>query len=318
MSDSENRPAYGSPAPSHVTNGNLFQPVQNYWPSKKRVGPRPIVGNSKPCCGGCCIFAHDSYVGFILAAALLTPIGIHVSSVVPRTEWWSFVIEGVLTVWALLMQFFASACDPGIIPGRPETAPPPDPEECVLADGSRVTLKICPTCNINRPPRSSHCHGCDYCVEEYDHHCGVVGSCVAKRTFRFFVLYFYAVVILSLYVFIRSVVFLSMNDLKKLMEGSDFQRWQVIAALGCTLYSACAGTCVLGQMVMYTSLACSNMTQKVQAQRKRAAEAEASGLPSSTTLVYDNERRVGNISCFSCLHRLFGPMPPSKLKGLEL
>ena len=40
-----------------------------------------------------------------------------------------------------------------------------------------------------RPPRCSHCHICDYCMEKFDHHCPWLGTCIAKKNYVDFMLY---------------------------------------------------------------------------------------------------------------------------------
>jgi len=50
-------------------------------------------------------------------------------------------------------------------------------------------LRLCPTCRIRRPPRSSHCRYCDNCVQEFDHHCFWVGNCVGARNHRSFIVF---------------------------------------------------------------------------------------------------------------------------------
>lgn len=42
---------------------------------------------------------------------------------------------------------------------------------------------------IHRPPRCSHCHVCDYCVEKFDHHCPWLGTCIAKKNYVSFIFY---------------------------------------------------------------------------------------------------------------------------------
>ncbi|KAG0449614.1 hypothetical protein HPP92_027205, partial [Vanilla planifolia] len=38
----------------------------------------------------------------------------------------------------------------------------------------------CVYCNVTQPPRSKHCHDCDKCVLQFDHHCVWLGTCIGK------------------------------------------------------------------------------------------------------------------------------------------
>ena len=46
--------------------------------------------------------------------------------------------------------------------------------------------RYCDACNLWRPHRAMHCYTCGFCVECHDHHCPVVGSCIARRNHSLF------------------------------------------------------------------------------------------------------------------------------------
>ena len=49
-----------------------------------------------------------------------------------------------------------------------------------------IKLKYCYTCEIYRPPRSSHCASWDAWIEKIDHHCPWLGTWIGKRNYKYF------------------------------------------------------------------------------------------------------------------------------------
>jgi hypothetical protein len=101
--------------------------------------------------------------------------------------WWILIVICPLLVLTLYYLLIASTTDPGVILRMP-------PEagykwhaiaQELIVDGKNVQLRYCQTCNIHRPPRATHCSICNQCVEQFDHHCPWLGTCVRKtRTFE--------------------------------------------------------------------------------------------------------------------------------------
>ena len=52
-----------------------------------------------------------------------------------------------------------------------------------------IKLKYWYTCEIYRPPRSSHCGAWDACIERIDHHCPYLGTCIGKRNYKYFFIF---------------------------------------------------------------------------------------------------------------------------------
>lgn len=69
--------------------------------------------------------------------------------------------------------------------------------------------KICTTCNIIRPLRTSHCGSCDNCVLKLDHHCPWIGTCVGKRNYHYFFLFLIFLNLTQIFVGLFSVIYIS-------------------------------------------------------------------------------------------------------------
>jgi palmitoyltransferase ZDHHC9/14/18 len=69
-----------------------------------------------------------------------------------------------------------------------------------------VSCKYCVTCQMIRPPRSSHCALCSNCVSILDHHCPLLSTCIGMRNYRFFVLFLLCLLQTELFLFTTSFI----------------------------------------------------------------------------------------------------------------
>ena len=66
---------------------------------------------------------------------------------------------------------------------------------CLYLDEGRVRtrrrlqppLTPCKVCGVQRPAGAHHCRTCDICTVDFDHHCGVLGRCIAEGNRKAFI-----------------------------------------------------------------------------------------------------------------------------------
>ncbi|KAJ7273269.1 hypothetical protein C8J57DRAFT_1317350 [Mycena rebaudengoi] len=162
-----------------VLDSVTHQPLRRYQlhPSRNRffLNGRFITGGDSPW----------AFIGCLTVFSTISGVWFGTTCV----YWWHHVSPAVSIVGAYLALITISTMlatatrDPGILPRDLDPDPPypttspsdggmraPMPRDLkVRADVVRV--KYCPTCQIYRPPRSSHCKVCDNCVDGCDHHC---------------------------------------------------------------------------------------------------------------------------------------------------
>ncbi|CAF0823830.1 unnamed protein product [Rotaria sp. Silwood1] len=133
------------------------------------------------------------------------------------------LIVGLLLIFYTYIYFFRAMCtDPGIIQRSTSI------ERLVLRNklnlnqmssdylnnltydikinGILVKCKYCITCQMIRPPRSSHCAICSNCISILDHHCPFLSTCIGMRNYRFFFLFLICLLQTELFLFATSLI----------------------------------------------------------------------------------------------------------------
>lgn len=65
---------------------------------------------------------------------------------------------------------------------------------------------LCDRCHLPKPPRTHHCSQCGKCYYRFDHHCEVIGNCIAYKNMKGFMLFLFYSSILFFVAAITSIV----------------------------------------------------------------------------------------------------------------
>lgn len=80
--------------------------------------------------------------------------------------------------------------------------------------GASCRAWTCSYCNVLQPPRAKHCHDCDKCVLQFDHHCVWLGTCIGQGNHCRFWWYICEETTLCLWTCILYIQYLQANILK--------------------------------------------------------------------------------------------------------
>jgi palmitoyltransferase ZDHHC9/14/18 len=175
----------------------------------------------------------------------------------------------ILIVCAIYYYMFLTTFyDPGIIPRKEIKGIRDNPfynkkrKVKIVQHGIIVKYKLCDSCNIIKPLRSSHCADCNNCVERFDHHCPWIGTCVAKRNYRYFFIFILLLNVLTFYMIVFSIIHISMvvnkytpGDVAKAMN-------ETIVSLFIIVYGFLSTIFTFGLCFYHSTLIKSNQTTK--------------------------------------------------------
>ena len=138
----------------------------------------------------------------------------------------------------------------------------------IVHKGVFKTTKICLTCNIARPFRSTHCSDCDNCTLRFDHHCPWIGGCVGKRNYIYFFIFLILLNIKNVYLLIFSIIHISKTYINTTNEEKKMKSWiarkllSVIPSLFTIIFIGATMLFTTGLIIYHINLIIKNITTK--------------------------------------------------------
>ena len=138
----------------------------------------------------------------------------------------------------------------------------------IVHKGVYTNTKICLTCNIARPFRSTHCSDCDNCTLRFDHHCPWIGGCVGKRNYIYFFIFLVLLNIKNIYLLIFSIIHIIKTYINTTKEEKKIEFWiankllSVIPSLFTIIFIGITMLFTTGLLIYHISLIISNTTTK--------------------------------------------------------
>ena len=138
----------------------------------------------------------------------------------------------------------------------------------VVHKGVYKVTKLCLTCNIARPFRSSHCSDCDNCTLRFDHHCPWIGGCVGKRNYIYFFLFLVVLNIKNFFLMAFAITHICMTYVKTKDEEKTDNAWvskklvSIIPSLFTIIFLTVIMIFTTGLILYHISLILYNRTTK--------------------------------------------------------
>ena len=173
----------------------------------RKIGNNKIICNNK-------LLLGNKYYHIIISFILITiPAILYIFTMLKIFSSSSITLAIITIVFyiPIITFLFIGACsDPGLVERNNEYAFYDNRKSVIKMNikGHMANLNYCYTCFHFRPPRTSHCAECDNCVENFDHHCLWLGTCVGKRNYKYFFYLLSLTSVLCFMVVISSVIFL--------------------------------------------------------------------------------------------------------------
>ena len=240
-----------------------------------------------------------------LAVASAVATSLVCASVLPSGDIASCVVVWAFAAIEQYLLWRATTTDPGIILPARVGAPPAVPQPFVVAhSGEAVTLGVCPSCRIVRPPRSSHCRVMGACVAEYDHQCMWTGTCIGSRTFRYFAGFCYACCAHAAFALCRTIcsAVRMRSDASAVSRDVAGAAFQAAATYLVIAFAAFAFVFAAVHSFFVTRHACTGTTGKDRSSASRKG------------VLFQRIDEPWSLSRWR--QRLFGPLPPSEIDEL--
>ena len=172
------------------------------------------IGNNKVICKGKIIMGEKYHRMLFGIIVVLIPVLIFIIAILRLDSSLSLKLLFLLIIIfiyisILILLIKGGTTDPGILERNYELISYSNKKTFIKVNKNGYILKFtyCGTCYHFRPPRTSHCAECDNCVENFDHHCFWMGTCVGKRNYRIFVILLFLSNFLLVFLLISSVCF---------------------------------------------------------------------------------------------------------------
>ena len=195
-----------------------------------------------------------------------------------KISWFFIVWILILFIISTIFIFLSGFSDPGIIKKNDKSAialkkKTRDRKSIYISQlGYFRRYKVCNTCNVVRPLRSTHCGSCNNCILKFDHHCPWIGTCVGKRNYHYFLCFIFFLNLTQIFVAIFSIVHISVriaSDVKEFKKNNMFKGIEikiafcnVVTSIWCICFVALSMTFTTGLLLFHIKILKVNKTTK--------------------------------------------------------